>query len=107
MRPGHGRAHPMNRKQRRREEKMNGKITPEEQNLSEKISLFNELEEECLACTKPFDKQNKAMVQSWNVVVREDKDPSVRLYCPDCWERAQTIAKQYLEEQKEETNESD
>ena len=46
------------------------------------------------------------MVESWSVVVREDKDPPVRLYCPDCWERAQTIAKQYLEEQKEETNES-
>jgi hypothetical protein len=99
----------MNRKQRRREEKTKTKkkMSPGEQNLSEKISLFNQLEAECLACTKPFDKQDKAMVQSWNVVVREDKDPPVRLYCPDCWERAQAIAKQYLEEQKEETNESD
>jgi len=97
----------MNRKQRRRKEKMKKKLSPEEQNLSEKISLFNQLAEECLACTKPFDKQDKAMVQSWNVVVREDKDPPVRLYCPDCWERAQTIAKQYLEEHKEQANESD
>jgi len=94
----------MNRKQRRAEEKRTKKMSPEEQNLSEKISLFSELEEECLACTKPFDKQDKAMVESWNVVVREDKDPPVRLYCPECWERGQTIVKEYMRQQ-ETTNE--
>ena len=94
----------MNRKQRRQHEKMKKRMSSEEQNLSEKISLFNQLEEECLACTKPFDKKDKAMVQSWNVVVREDKDPPVRLYCPECWEKAQTVAKEYFR-QKENQNE--
>tara|TARA_Y100001963_G_scaffold159740_1_gene264926 strand:- start:677 stop:970 length:294 start_codon:yes stop_codon:yes gene_type:complete len=94
----------MNRKQRRREEKLKKKMSTEEQNLSEKISLFSQLEEECLACEKPFDKQSKTMVQSWNVVVREDQDPPVRLYCPDCWEKAQTIAKEYFENQKEKSD---
>ena len=90
----------MNRKQRRREEKMKKNPSPEEQNLSEKISLFNDLEEVCLACTKPFDKQDKAMVESWNVVVREDKDPPVRLYCPECWDRGQAIVKEYMRQQE-------
>ena len=96
----------MNRKQRRREEKRKNKDSPEEQNLSEKISLFNQLEEECLACTKPFDKQDKDMVESWSVVVREDKDPPVRLYCPDCWERGQRIAQEYLQQQEQNDEQS-
>jgi len=94
----------MNRKQRRREEKLKKKMSTEEQNLSEKISLFSQLEEECLACTKPFDKQDREMVQSWNVVVREDKEPPVRLYCPDCWQKAQDVAKEYMKQQEEKQN---
>ena len=27
---------------------------------------------------------------TWNVVVREDKE-TVRLYCPDCWDKAKEI----------------
>ena len=92
----------MNRKQRRAIEKKL-KADPAV-NLSEKISLFNGLEEECLACTLPFDRQDKATVQSWNVVIREDKDPPVRLYCPDCWEKAQTVAEEYFR-QREDRNE--
>ena len=33
------------------------------------------------------------MVSSWNVVVRQDEQ-QVRLYCPDCWDAAQTAIKQ-------------
>ena len=91
----------MNRKQRRTQEKMKKKLSPEEQDLSEKISFFSQLEEECLACTKPFDKSNKEMIESWNVVVREDKDPPVRLYCPECWEKARAIAQQYMQEKEQ------
>jgi ribosomal protein L44E len=91
----------MNRKERRREEKLKKKMSTEEQNLSEKISFFSQLEDECLACAKPFDKQDREMVQSWNVVVREDKDPAVRLYCPDCWQKAQNVVKEYMKQQEQ------
>ena len=94
----------MNRKQRRAHKKKKENMSPEEQNLSEKISLFNQLEEECLACTTPFDKRNKAMVQTWNVVVREDQTPPVRLYCPDCWEKAQKVVKEYMKQQEQQNN---
>lgn len=55
--------------------------------MSEKITQFQSLPEQCLACLKPFDKKNKQMVMTWNVVVKEETN-TVRLYCPDCWQLA-------------------
>jgi hypothetical protein len=68
-----------------------------EKDMKEKIGLFSRLEDCCLVCEKPFDKQNKEMVQSWYVVVREDKS-QVRLYCPECWDRANDMVKKIQEE---------
>jgi len=56
--------------------------------FKKKVGLFNKLEDRCLVCEKDFDKKNKDMVMSWSVVVKEDK---VRLYCPECWERAKKL----------------
>mgnify|MGYP003137023224 FL=1 len=56
--------------------------------LQKKVGLFSKLDDHCLVCQKPFDKKNKDMVMSWSVVVKEDK---VRLYCPECWTRAQQL----------------
>ena len=58
--------------------------------LQKKVGLFNKLPEYCLACQKDFDKNNKEMVMTWNVVVRNDKE-IVRLYCPECWEAAKKL----------------
>ncbi len=69
----------MNRKQRRGLKKQYGADASKD--LSEKIFLFNKLPESCSACQKEFDKTNKEMVQSWNVVVRQEV---VRLFCPEC-----------------------
>lgn len=77
----------MNRAQRRAFSKKHGK---ENADLEEKMFLFGKLGNECLACQAPFDKTNKEMVMSWNVVVR-NKEQEVRLYCPDCWSKAQEI----------------
>jgi NADH:ubiquinone oxidoreductase subunit B-like Fe-S oxidoreductase len=46
------------------------------------------------------------MVETWNVVVREDQTPAVRLYCPECWDRAQTIAAEYMKQQEQINNDS-
>ena len=46
----------MNRKQRRAMEKKVGKENS--QKLAEKIFQFDQLPDECLACTTPFDKKN-------------------------------------------------
>jgi len=57
---------------------------------AEKVALFDKLEDECLVCEEPFDKKDKEMVMSWNVVVRE-KEGKVNLYCPTCWGKAQSV----------------
>jgi hypothetical protein len=64
-----------------------------EQELKNKLGLFDKLGSECLACKKSFDKTCKEQVQTWNVVVRRDKG-LVRLYCPQCWHNAQQFVKQ-------------
>ena len=69
----------MNRKVRRDLEKRMGKQASD--NLAEKIFQFDKLPETCNACQKSFDKKDKDMVQSWNVVVRPEV---VRIFCPEC-----------------------
>jgi len=76
----------MNRKTRRKLENQMGKDASE--NLAEKIFQFNKLPESCSACDKGFDKRNKDMVQSWNVVVRQEV---VRIFCPQCIKKTQEV----------------
>ena len=61
----------MNRKDRRAMEKKMGKENS--QKIAEKIFQFDQLPEECLTCLKPYDKTDKQMAMTWNVVV-QDKD---------------------------------
>jgi hypothetical protein len=61
-----------------------------QKDMNEKVGLFFELPEECNACSEPFDKMNREMVSTWNVVVKNE-EKIVRVYCPDCWERAQEL----------------
>jgi predicted RNA-binding Zn-ribbon protein involved in translation (DUF1610 family) len=68
--------------------------------LKQKLGLFDQLPEECLACEEPFDKQDREQVMSWNVVVKQEED-IVRLYCPDCWTKAQEIVRDFDQRLKE------
>ena len=64
-----------------------------EKKMAKRLMMFDMLDDECAACTKPFDKKSKEHAMTWNVVVRE-QEKVVRLYCPDCWDKAQQIIKQ-------------
>jgi len=88
----------MNRKERRKRKKELNKLRKKPE-LEQKIGLFDKIPDNCLVCTKPFDKKNKEMVMTWSVVVREDKG-LVRLYCPTCWDKAQAIIKEVENENK-------
>jgi hypothetical protein len=91
----------MNREQRRAAQRQAKKDGNEE--LSEKITLFGKLGDTCLVCDKPFDKKDREMVMTWNVVVREKED-KVNLYCPECWSGAIELLneiKSDLQEQEE------
>ena len=75
-----------------------------EKEMAVKVALFDKLPDKCLTCEKPFDKKNKEMARTWNVVVREE-EKAVRLYCPTCWKKAIEILedfKKHLEEKNKE-----
>ena len=61
-----------------------------EKKMAKQLMMFDMLEDECSACSKPFDKKSKEHASTWNVVVRE-KEKVVRLYCPDCWDKTNKL----------------
>ena len=67
-----------------------------EKDLKEKLNMFDKLPDECTTCCAPFDKLNRDMVNSWNVVVRT-REQVVRLYCPPCWEHAVSVLESLTE----------
>jgi len=83
----------MNRKQRRARDKKIKKSKTEATDMEQKLGLFDLMSDECLVCHAPFDKTNKEMVKTWNVVVRE-QEKSVKIYCPSCWNNAIKILKE-------------
>jgi len=68
-----------------------------EKQMAKKLMMFDMLDDECAACAAPFDKKSKEHVTTWNVIVREEQKV-VRLYCPDCWNKAQSIIEQVEKE---------
>ena len=76
-------------KKKRREQK------EAEKELQQKMGMFDKLPDACDACKKTFDKKDKSMVQSWNVVVRETEG-IVRLYCPECWNAASKAVEEVM-----------
>ena len=76
----------MNRKQRRALSKQVGKNGAE--NIANQMTMFGNLPEQCSACTEPFDKKDKEMVRSWNVVVNQEV---VRLFCPKCIQKTREV----------------
>ena len=85
----------LERKLRRKQAKKGKKKAEKE--LATKVALFGHLSNKCLTCNEPFDKLNREQVMSWNVVVRQEEG-KVNLYCPQCWDNAQKVIKQYMED---------
>tara|TARA_R110000824_G_C15162002_1_gene671971 strand:- start:838 stop:1131 length:294 start_codon:yes stop_codon:yes gene_type:complete len=73
----------------RREKKRQAK-----REMKEKIGMFNKIPDHCLVCEEPFDKKNKKMVLEWFVIVKNESK-TVRLYCPDCWSRANNLLSEW------------
>ncbi len=65
-----------------------------EKELKKKLGLFDQLPDQCLACEEPFDRKNKEQVMSWSVVVKRNPD-KVRLYCPECWQKAVNVVEDF------------
>tara|TARA_R110000824_G_scaffold288980_3_gene477435 strand:+ start:287 stop:532 length:246 start_codon:yes stop_codon:yes gene_type:complete len=80
----------MNRKTRRAMSKEMGQDSTE--TLAQKFSQFGKLPSQCSACKEPFDKQDREMLASWNVVVRQE---TVRIFCPHCIEKTKEILNEH------------
>ena len=76
----------MNRQQRRALKKQAS--SPAEQKMAQQVTQFGKLPEQCSACEKAFDKKDRSMIESWNVVVRQDV---VRLFCPECIKKTKEV----------------
>ena len=87
----------MNRKQRRARQRALKKAGKQGSDMEQKLGLFEKIPKNCLTCNKEFDKKDKEMVMSWNVIVRQ-KEGQVRLYCPSCWDKAIEFTKKTYEE---------
>jgi len=79
----------MNRQQRRAAAK--NKDTAE---VEEQVALFGKLPDQCLTCEKPYNKKDKEMAMTWSVVIHKEEE-LVRLYCPDCWQKAKKITEDF------------
>ena len=84
----------MNRKQRRERDRQIKKSKEKPTDMERKLGLFDLMPDDCFVCHKNFDKKDKEMVQTWNVVVRESKN-SVKIYCPECWNNALKLLKEF------------
>ncbi len=84
----------MNRQQRRARDKMIRKSKSKKTDMEQKLGLFELIPDDCFVCHAGFDKKNKEMVKTWNVVVRE-KESSVKIYCPTCWNKAKKILEEF------------
>jgi len=78
----------LKRKLERNQEKKDKKAA--EKKMQGQLMMFDKLEDHCAACEKSFDRKSKEHASTWNVVVREKEDV-VRLYCPECWGKANEL----------------
>ena len=91
----------MNRKQRRAAQKSNKKKGEKpDKEIDKVMGMFELLPNECSACLAPYNKKDRKMVTTWNVVVKEE-EKIVRLYCPQCWTTAKRIIQDVREKDAE------
>ena len=83
----------LNRKMRRSAEKAAKKAG--KQDITQKMNMFDKIPEACNACQEKFNKKDREMVSTWNVVVRSDEN-IVRLYCPSCWTKAKKAVEEFV-----------
>ena len=65
------------------------KLQEVQKTLQRQMNMFQRLPGECSACTTPFPKTKEAHM-TWRVVVRSKKK-LVRLFCPECQQKAKEL----------------
>ena len=60
------------------------------EDVNNKIALFQRRPDKCSACSKEFPEKDRDAHMTWQVVVRNEEE-TVRLFCPDCQQKAKTL----------------
>jgi hypothetical protein len=87
--------HKKNLKRKAKNKKLKQKSEEAQRRMQKQINLFDKLPNVCSTCSTNFPKTKEAHM-NWKVVVKA-KNEMVRLFCPDCQEKA----KELVEKQNE------
>ena len=60
-----------------------------QEKIQKQMNMFDRMPSKCSACSKPFPRDREAHM-TWQVVVR-NQEQQVRLFCPECQEKARKI----------------
>jgi hypothetical protein len=80
----------LKRRLKRKKQKDKKRLDKDLQDVNNKIALFQRRPDECSACNKEFPEKDKEAHMTWQVVVRNEEE-TVRLFCPDCQEKAKRV----------------
>ena len=72
--------------------------------MTKTLAAMTNLPEECLACSKPFDKTSKEHAKTWFLIHRKNQDIP-NLYCPECWKKANEIIEDFRKKKLKELQE--
>lgn len=67
----------------------------QQEQLKKQMNMFDKLPKACSTCSEGFPKTREAHM-TWRVVVRTEKE-EVRLFCPDCQEKAKKVVEDHNE----------
>jgi hypothetical protein len=73
-------------KKKKKEKKL---AADQQQRLTKQVGMFDRLPQTCSTCEKDFPKTREAHM-TWRVVVRAEEQ-QVRLFCPECQEKAKKL----------------
>tara|TARA_R100001443_G_C3312619_1_gene168119 strand:+ start:466 stop:780 length:315 start_codon:yes stop_codon:yes gene_type:complete len=85
---------------RAKKKKKEKKLAQEQtQRMTKQMNMFERMPEKCSACEEVFPKTKEAHM-TWRVVVRNKKQ-QVRLFCPECQDKAAQFLKEQNATQQE------
>ena len=76
-------------KRNKKKKKEKKQAQEQDQRMRKQMNMFDRMPDSCSACNREFPKTREAHA-AWRVTVR-NKEQQVRLFCPDCLEKAKEL----------------
>lgn len=84
-------------KRAKKKKKEKRKAEEQQERLAKQMNMFDRRPDHCSACKKDFPQTREAHM-TWRVTVR-NTEQLVRLFCPDCQEKAKDLVEGEKDEQ--------